>query len=182
MEDLWMDFEGGKNVAREPFLEDDSIDDNALGKEMVRCIAEFQFGKGAGDLFTTGELELVKSKNTGKLRNVFLDGRHILSLRASSGLFTLKISGAQLLVDHFAGIRMRVKVDSESALYNAQGKNVFPQFIIECDDKLRPGDEVIVVNEKDELAATGRMLLAPYEIPFFKGGVAVRVKEGLSRQ
>jgi 7-cyano-7-deazaguanine tRNA-ribosyltransferase len=61
-----------------------------LDSTRVRAIADYQFGPGASEILCTGKLEFVKSKNTGKIRNVISDNEHILSLRAADGLFTLK--------------------------------------------------------------------------------------------
>ena len=121
----------------------------------------------------------MKSKKTGMLRNVILNGTHILSLRAREGLFTLKLEGGSLLKDNIPAPALRVMVDEDSAKFNLQGRNVFSQFIIGVDEELRPGDEVLVVNGSDELVTIGRMVLTPWEIPFMKGGVAVKVREGM---
>ena len=75
---------------------------------------------------------------------------------------------------------MRGSSEVLNAEFNSQGRNVFPQFVKEVDPDLRPGDEVIIVNEDDAVVAVGKLMLAPVEIPFFKGGVAVKVRQGVS--
>src|SRR6266704_3755253 len=67
-----------------------SVDWNAL---RVRATADFQFGHGAADALLAGTVSYVVSKNTGKVRNVLVDGDHVLSLRAEDGFFTLKAGG-----------------------------------------------------------------------------------------
>ncbi len=144
----------------------------------VRAIADYQFGSGAADILFKGELEFIKSKNTGKIRNIKSDGEHVLSLRASDGLFTLKKAGAERLHKGNRPLNLRVIVNSESAEFNRTGKNVFAKFVISCDQNLRPSDEVLVTDEADELIAIGRLVLNWFEIQAFKTGIAVRIREG----
>jgi 7-cyano-7-deazaguanine tRNA-ribosyltransferase len=147
----------------------------------VRAVADMQFGLGAGKALTEGSLELVKSKTTGKIRNVILNGRHILSMRAHDGLFTLKIEGAKLLHNIFPKPALRVAVNEDSAQFNREGKNVMAKFVLECDEGVRPGDEVLVVDEKDALVAVGRTRMNMEEMLAWDRGVAVEVREGINR-
>lgn len=144
--------------------------------ERVRAIAEYQFGEEGAELLLDGKISLVKSKNTGRIRNVFVDGEHVLSLRAEDGLYTLKIAGGKrLMKTEYPGYRT---VISEGDEFVRDGKNVFAAFVIEMDERLRPYDECVVVNKKDELLAVGRAILNREEALSFKRGIAVRVREG----
>jgi 7-cyano-7-deazaguanine tRNA-ribosyltransferase len=145
------------------------------------AIADYQFGPGAGKALFTGKLEFVKSKRTGKIRNIINDGSHILSLRAGDGLFTLKLDGAKQLHKAFEKPRLRVMVDRETAEYNRTGKNVFSKFVLDTDPMLRPGDEVLITDEDDALVAIGRMFLTAGEMKVFNTGMAVRVREGIKQ-
>lgn len=147
--------------------------------DMLRCraVLDMQFGKGAGDMLGLGKVELVKSERTGKIRNVMIDGVHVLSMRASDGRFSLKMEGARLLMRLLPPPGMRVVVQDEPAEFAAKGNNVFAKFVVDCDPDIRPGDDVMVVNTKDELAAVGRALMNREEMMAFKRGIAVRVKD-----
>ncbi len=147
----------------------------------VRSVANMQFGNDVGEVLfdESSKIELVKSKKTGKIRNVILDGEHILSMRAQDGLFTLKASGAKLLHEQFKTPILRVIVENEAGEFNREGKNVFAKFVRECDPELRPMDEVMVVNEQDVLVAVGRALMNREEMLAFENGIAVRVREGI---
>lgn len=147
----------------------------------IRSIADYQFGKGAGAALFTGDIKIIKSKNTGKIRNVIVDGEHVASLRAEDGFFTLRIQGAYRLHRKFKFPRLRVVVNDDSAQFNKQGRNVFAKFVVEMDANLRPGDEVLVVNEKDELVAVGRTLMNREECLNFQKGMCVKVREGVDR-
>jgi 7-cyano-7-deazaguanine tRNA-ribosyltransferase len=147
--------------------------------QRVRAVADMQFGRGAGNALLGGNVELRKSRKRGKVRNVLVDGEHILSMRAGDGLFTLKPDGARRLMSAFGSPKLRVIVNPDSAEFNARGKSVFCGFVLDADPGIVPGDEVVVVNEKDELIAVGRSAMTRGEILAFKKGVAVRVREGV---
>ncbi|MBI0584325.1 MAG: tRNA guanosine(15) transglycosylase TgtA [Methanomassiliicoccus sp.] len=145
----------------------------------VRAVSDYQFGKGAAEVLLNGRVELKKSETTGKIRNVLVDGEHILSMRANDGFFTLRPPGAVRLKSGFAAPRLRVTVKDDSVPFNREGKNVFCTFVRECDPEVRPMDEVMVVNEKDELVALGRAILTREEMFSFRTGIAVKVREGI---
>ncbi|MCK5548197.1 MAG: DUF5591 domain-containing protein, partial [Thermoplasmata archaeon] len=144
----------------------------------VKAVADMQFGKGAGIALLDGKTNIIKSKTTGKIRNVLVNERHVLSMRAHDGFFTLKLEGGKVLHEHFDGPRLRVVVAGDSVEFNRDGKNVFAKFVIECDEELRPMDEVLVVDDKDNLVAVGRARMNREEMLSFKKGVAVEVREG----
>ena len=146
---------------------------------LLRCraVLDLQFGKGAADVLDSGKVDIVVSPRTGKIRNVLIDGVHVLSMRAHDGRFSLKLEGARLLMGAVPSPRMRVKTEDEPAEFASKGNNVFAKFVIDCDPDIRPGDDVFVVNSNDELAAVGRALMNREEMLSFKRGIAVRVKD-----
>jgi 7-cyano-7-deazaguanine tRNA-ribosyltransferase len=157
------------------------------------AVADMQFGKGAGDVITglagkngkeranlaSNTLTFRKSERTGRIRNVYLDGEHIISFRARDGYMTLKPAGAVKLKEGIPKPALRVVVNPDSAEYNRQGKSVFAKFVLDCDPNLRPGDEVLVVDEADNLVAVGRALMTKSEMQAFNSGIAVRVRDGI---
>jgi 7-cyano-7-deazaguanine tRNA-ribosyltransferase len=147
--------------------------------DILRCraVLDMQFGKGAGDILDGRKVEIIRSPRTGKIRNVIIDGTHALSMRAGDGRFTLKLEGGRLLANVLPSQSMRVKTEDEPAEFAAKGNNVFAKFVVQCDPGIRPGDDVLIVNTKDELVAVGRALMTPEEMKSFKRGVAVRVKD-----
>lgn len=144
----------------------------------VKAVADMQFGKGAGKALLDGDVRLVLSPNNDRIRNVQLDGRHVLSMRAGDGFFTLKPEGARILMEAFPSPRLRVVVNRDSAGFNRQGRNVFCGFVVDADPGIVPRDEVIVVDESDGLCAIGQALLTRAEMQAFRRGIAVKVREG----
>ncbi|MCK4443092.1 MAG: tRNA-guanine(15) transglycosylase, partial [Thermoplasmata archaeon] len=107
------------------------------------------------------------------------EGKHLMSLRARDGLFTLRTEGARVLHRKFKPPKLRVVVQTDTAEFNREGKNVFAKFVKKCDEGIRPRDEVLVVNEEDELVAVARAILNREEMLSFSKGIAARVREGV---
>lgn len=147
----------------------------------IKATADYQFCKGAGKTLTDGNLDFVKNKK-GRIKNVFLNDDHVLSIRHYDGFFTLKKPGAKLLKEEFSSPKLRIQVTDESAKFNSEGKNVFSKFIIDMWEQLRHGDEALIVTETDELAAVGRVFLTKEETEFLNRGLAARIREGFEYQ
>ncbi|MFQ5907570.1 MAG: tRNA guanosine(15) transglycosylase TgtA [Thermoplasmata archaeon] len=144
----------------------------------ARAVADHQFGPEATDALFRGEVELVTSRRTKRIRNVLVDGAHVLSLRARDGLYTLKWAGGERLHAAVDSPHSRVVVETDTAAFNRRGRSVFAKFVTEADPELRPWEEVLVVDEEDELVAVGRALMTREEMLAFSVGQAVKVREG----
>lgn len=143
----------------------------------VRIMADFQFGKGCGDILFPDSVTFRLSK-TKRVRQVFNNSDHIATVRASDGMFTLGIEGARRLHDFLPGPQKRVVVCEDAVPFVSQGKTTFAKHVTSMDPELRAGDEVIVVSGSDELLATGQLLLSPEEILVLDRGMAVDVRRG----
>ncbi|AEA47037.1 PUA domain-containing protein [Archaeoglobus veneficus] len=148
---------------------------NAL--RLVRVIADYQFGRGAGKALFPETCSFILS-STGRVRQV-VDGVRIATVKPDSGLLTISIEGARRLHKTFPYPKLRVCVRNDVSEFIAKGKSVFAKHVVDVDEKIRPNDEVIVVNEKDELLATGKAILAAKEMLEMKRGVAVSVRQGV---
>ena len=144
----------------------------------AKAIANYQFGVDVADAMFRGKIDIVKSRKTGKIRNVISDGEHILSLRAGDGLYTLRPEGAVRILEKIPSPRMRVIVNDDSVPFVSEGRNAFAQFVLDADDEIRPMEEVIVVDKDDRFLATGRALLIKSEMKSLKKGIAVKVRTG----
>ncbi len=145
----------------------------------ISAVVDMQFGKNASKKLFDGGVKIIKSKKTGKIRNIYCDDEHILSMRATDGLFTLKSNGAIRLHDFFKFPRLRVIVDKDAVPFVKEGKSVFSKFVKDCDPELRPFDECLIVDGKDKLLAVGRCLLNREEMLAFSYGIAAKTREGL---
>ncbi|BDC35804.1 PUA domain-containing protein [Candidatus Methanoliparum sp. LAM-1] len=94
----------------------------------------------------------------------------VATLRPKDGFLTLGILGAESLRKNFPYPRFRVCVMSDVSEFIAEGRNVFAKHVIEVDERIQAGDEVIVVNKDDELLGTGRSILSGNEMLLFERG------------
>ncbi len=147
--------------------------------QKIMAVADMQFGRGAGKALFSGDIEMVKSKKTGKIRNVYCNGKHVVSMRATDGLFTLKAAGAEILHNSFEAPKLRVVIEDDAVPFVRGGKNVFAKFVVDCDEELRPYDEALIVNKKDELIGVGQCRMNRREMLSFEGGMAVKTREGI---
>lgn len=147
----------------------------------VRSIADYQFGRGAGEALFSDNCDFMLS-STGKIRQILENGKRVATLRAECGLLTLSIYGARKLHSKISSPRLRVFVSYEAAPFVADGRNVFSKHVIGCDENIRALDEVLVVDENDELLATGRAILSSHEMGVFKRGMAVSVRESIKKE
>ena len=151
-----------------------------LDVKRVHAVASMQFGQGCDQILFPGELSFVKSKKTKKIRNVYSDNQHVVSLRASDGLFTLKLEGGKRLHQQVQTPRFRVTINDDAVEFTKDGKSVFSKFVIDADPLLRPFDECIVVDRKDRFLGVGRCLLNAQEMKDFTFGQAVKMREHIS--
>ncbi len=77
--------------------------------------------------------------------------------------------------------RLWVQVQNDVTDFIADGRSVFAKHVVDCDEEIRPEEEVVVVNSQKEILAVGRAILTGKEMKAFKHGVAVRVRRGVSK-
>lgn len=147
-------------------------------KVRAKAVARYQFGIEAADALFREPVSLVKSKKTGKIRNVISDGEHVLSMRAGDGMYTLRMEGAKRIVAAVPAPYMRVAVVEDAVPFVSEGRNAFSQFVLSCDPEVRPMEEVIVTDPSDRPIATGRAFLTAFEMRSMRKGMAVKVRSG----
>ena len=148
--------------------------------DRLKTIADYQFGTGSGEsLFGNDpdKVKIEKSRKTGKIRHVYEGDDIIVNMRASDGFLILSDLGAIRLHKHLEKPNMRVVVAEDSEPFAKKGKSVFNKFVLDCDEKIRRNDEVLIVNKDDELLACGKSLLSSYEIKDFNTGQAIKTRK-----
>ena len=147
----------------------------------IKAIADYQFGVGAGEALFTGNINIEKSKKTGKIRHVY-DGKTLLvNMRASDSFLILSKEGAKRLHNAMNYPKNRVVVNKDSEPFALEGKSVFCKFVVDCDEDIRSNDEVLIVNEEDKLLAYGKALLGACEIEQFVTGQAIKTRKGMKK-
>jgi archaeosine synthase len=139
-------------------------------EEIVKATADFQFGSGAGDLLVPEN-----AKIGGKpYRQIVcrIEKEQVCSFIASSGSLSLTMSGAKLIA---ALERYWVRLD----VSNVRGGSIFAVGINEADPQIRPGDEVIIINNDDEVIAVGKSEMSGREMCELSRGRAVSIRHKL---
>jgi uncharacterized protein with predicted RNA binding PUA domain len=148
---------------------------NALRR--VRTIADYQFGRGAGNALFPERCEFGLSR-TKRIRYILLEGTRLATVRAGDGRLTLSYAGALRLKAALESPAYRVVIDEGVVEFVERGKNAMAKHIVAADVGIRAGDEVLVVTPADDLVATGSAVLSGEEMLAFNYGVAVNVRKG----
>ncbi|MEM1514789.1 MAG: PUA domain-containing protein [Candidatus Bathyarchaeia archaeon] len=146
--------------------------------EYIRRIADYQFGKGIGEKLFPGDVKIILSKRTGRIRYIYLGEKLLAALNPETGLFTLTIEGARRVFSLTEQKRLWVKVDNTAIQFIEKGSDVFAKHVVDSDLEIRPGEEVIVIDDNGNVIAVGKALLSGHEMRAFKRGVAVKVRRG----
>lgn len=148
----------------------------------IRAVADIQFGKGSGKiLFPEDNIIVTKSKKTGKVKNIYHDGKLIATLRPRDGFLALSIEGAKRLAC-FLQNRYMVVAKDEIVEFIKKGRNLFSKHVLKCDKEIRPGEEVIVTDSKGNVIGVGRAILSGKEMGRFKNGIAVKIRSGINEK
>ncbi|MHA2151129.1 MAG: DUF5591 domain-containing protein [Candidatus Thorarchaeota archaeon] len=136
-------------------------------REIVSATADYQFGKGAGKLLVPEDAKL-----KGKPYRMILcraDGEQVCSYVAESGSLSLTLEGGRRIAPLS---RYWVRLDVESV----KGGSIFAVGIQEADNSIRPGDEVIVVNNNKTVIGVGRSEMSGREMCELSRGRAVTLR------
>ncbi len=130
-----------------------------------RAHADYYFGKGAGDLLLEGKI-IVKG------REIQDEKKRSLAATTPSGMIAISLVGAARLE---ALGRYIVKIGD----FLPKGSLLAPG-VVEADEQIRPGDEVIIVGEK--AFGVGRAKMSGWEMKASRRGVAVEIRHIKGRQ
>lgn len=152
---------------------------DAADVDALRTVADYQFGRGAGDaLFPEDAALSIERSRSGRPRQLHGSEGRIASY-TTEGRFSLGIEGGRRLHRALDSEAYCVVVGDESEPFVRDGKNVFAKFVRDVDPMVRPGDEVLVVHEAGRLIAVGRAELSAAAMGDFNTGVAVMIREGI---
>jgi 7-cyano-7-deazaguanine tRNA-ribosyltransferase len=146
--------------------------------QRIKMIADYQFGTASGGALFNRDVDIVKSRKTGKIRHVYDDQELIATLRASDGVFVLAREGARRLHSFLPYPKKRVVVNQDAEPFAREGKSIFAKFVINCDIDIHAMEEVLITNDEDQLLAFGKSVLNGKEILNFNTGQAVKTRKG----
>jgi len=154
-----------------------------LDLRKIKSVSDYQFGPVISDILFDNEkvIRIEYSKNTGRIKHIYYSNTLLLNFRPNNGLFTLSLFSAKKIIETINSPELRAVVLNEISDFIKKGRNVFCKHVVDIDDKLRPLDEVIVVNQDDELLAIGRLMIPVSYVRSFKTGIAINVRKGIHK-
>ncbi len=148
----------------------------------IRAVADFQFGNGCGMALFPDSVMVIRSKKTAKVKNIYYEGKLLATLRPIDGYLALSIEGAKRLALVVPPPRYRVVARDDVIDFLKKGRNLFAKHVIESDPEIRAGEEVLIIDGKDNVVAVGKAVLTGLEMKRFKKGVAVKIRKGEEEQ
>lgn len=152
-----------------------------LDCRMLVAMASRQFGPVFSRFLgeNRDRMTVERSRNTGKVRYVHLDGKMILVLQPNDGFFRLTLDGAEIL----NGLEKEkmvngITVMNDVAEFIDDGRNVFAKHVVQASVTIRPSQELYVCDEGRDLLAVGKAILSGRDMQHFTRGVAVQVRHG----
>ncbi|MFW9982709.1 MAG: DUF5591 domain-containing protein, partial [Candidatus Thorarchaeota archaeon] len=136
-------------------------------REIVSATADYQFGKGAGNLLVPENAKLMGKPYRMILCNV--DSEQLCSYIADSGTLSLTLEGGKRIAT-LGSYWVRLDVES------VKGGSVFAVGVQEADWAIRPGDEVIVINNNNDVIGVGRSEMSGREMCELNRGRAVSLR------
>ncbi|MEM4734163.1 MAG: tRNA guanosine(15) transglycosylase TgtA [Candidatus Thorarchaeota archaeon] len=178
-------------------VEPDTISPSDLSKDLVpeaegreklavertlKALFRYQWGVDITRAIPIEQMRCEFSRRTGKMRHLFHGEELLFTIVPTTGLMTPTVRGAQVLLDAGIGDDYRVVVSDEAAPFIRQGKSVIAKFVMRAGTDLRPGEEVLILDQDGNLLGTGPALLSGREMLTFKRGVAVNTRHQQRQQ
>ena len=145
--------------------------------KIVRAIADYQFGGGVGEkLFDDGCIVKV-SKKTGRPKYVYERDEVLATVRYPDNLLALTLRGAEKLSKILPRPRFRVVIRPKALDKILKGMNPTARDILDVDEKIVPGEEVLVEDLRGELIGVGRAVVSGSLMKTLASGVVVKLRK-----
>ncbi|SDM53448.1 archaeosine synthase [Halogranum gelatinilyticum] len=133
----------------------------------IKALADYQFGDGAGDALW-GDADIQMTSRYPKLQVRDEDGEQLAAMVPQYGVLSFTLKGAKHWVESDAPTK-RVEIDN----FAPHGSVLAPG-VVDADDDIRPGDEVVV--EGPKAFAVGRAEMSGPEMAESTRGIAAEVR------
>lgn len=140
----------------------------------------YQYGLKASKIFDEVDRNLLKicfSKNTKRIRCILYGNKMFATVRASDYMLIPHITFAKYLHKTLPYPYYRVVVLNEFVEDILNSHTVFSRHVIYGDPRIKPYDEVMVVDENDSLIGVGRTFLDYESMITATRGAAVQIRE-----
>ncbi|MHA1481763.1 MAG: PUA domain-containing protein [Candidatus Thorarchaeota archaeon] len=149
-------------------------------KRKLEALFTFQW-EVIPEILNSNEIVIKFSRKTGKIRQIQIGDEIIFTLVPTTGLLTPSFRGGLELLKAKIDKKYIVTMETDAAEFVVKGKSALAKFVKHAHPALRAGEEVLIVDEEDNLLATGRTLLTGLEMMTFERGVAVTNRHSMKR-
>lgn len=109
----------------------------------------------------------------GFVREVYRDDRLLLVRRPTDGFYSISLLAGEMIRASTKPPRFRVIVKGDRIIKGS----VLARDVLHIDGRLKPGDEVIIVDEGDRLIGVGRLRVPPLMFNGLERGEIARVRK-----
>jgi len=131
------------------------------GIEGIKTLCDFQFGRDSNEYLISGNMRK-------KVYQIFSNNEQIASINPRTGYLALALKGGELLRD-FGSYIVTISFKPESS-------NIFAIGVLDADQKIRPGDEVIVEYD-GKIVGVGKAVLNGDEMVKAIKGLAIVLRK-----
>lgn len=146
----------------------------------LKSLADFQFGKGAGDALLFDDITIERSRGTKRIRFVFHNEIRICSFRPRDGYLVPSLLGGEIL--HKNGFGLVVVISSDAEPFVRKGKTVFAKHVIKADKEISVKEEIIITNLENEYIGIGTAKISGPLMLEMDRGVAVDTRKGVDEK
>ena len=148
------------------------MDNTVKLKQTIDCL----FGIGVSK-YLPKNIEIIFSKKTGRIRNVYHEGKLLCTLRIDGGL-AITPYFAQMLLESKKFKENCLEVSQDAAPFVEAGRSVFCKHVVWCGKTIKISADTPVIFE-DKVIAVGKAVLSSEMIKDFERGVAIKVRDSL---
>jgi len=145
--------------------------------DIVRMVADYQFGYNVGLKLFPNETVIEVSRRTGRPRYILLNGKLLATLRSNDGMLALTLEGGERLAEIIEWPRFRVVVHESYIDKVLKMKIVKVNWVKEVDELLYPNEEVLICTSDKKVIGVGKTQVSGQTIISSRRGTAVKVRD-----
>ena len=149
-------------------------------KDKFAMSMNYTFGIGVNSFLPFDNLQFSFSKRTGRIKSVMLNGKLLSTLR-SDGSIAITVYCASLLIKYPLFLENCVVVENGANDFISVGRSVFAKHVVSCGDRVKPSSDVAILDEQGNVIGVGKAILSAKMMRAFNRGVAVKVRESITK-
>lgn len=145
--------------------------------KIARAIADYQFGGGVGEKLFDDRCIVKISKRTGRPKYIYEGEEVLATVRYPDNLLALTLKGGEKLSKILPRPRFRVVVKPKALSKILKGMNPTAGDVLDVDEEILPGEEVLVEDLRGELIGVGRAVVSGSLMKDLSSGIVVKLRK-----